>query len=195
MKSPLEIPGIKNITISGRIASGATTLANSLSEVINWRILDGGQLFRKINQELGVGVSDSDKRPDKFDIEYEERIKKILQQEEKQIIQSHLSGFDARGIVGIFKILIVCEDQDGNDKTEIRIDRLVNRDKVSIEKAKYEVIDRDKNDLDKFRRLYADNNQNWVYWDKKYYDLVINTYSHNPEETLKFVLRDLKINQ
>ena len=116
-------------------------------------------------------------------------VKKILREENNRIIQSHLAGFDAQRIEGVFKVLVVCEDEEGNDKKDIRIDRLVNRDKISVEDAKHEVIEREKRNLEKWRRLYADNDATWVYWDKKYYDLVINTYSHNQEETLKIALK------
>ena len=184
----VNIPNIKNITVSGRIGSGATTLAQRLSETLGWDILDGGKLMRKINQDLGVSVIEANKRPDHFDLEYEERIKKMFKGESHHIIQSHLAGFDAQEIEGIFKILVVCEDLQGSDKAEIRIDRLVNRDGLSVEEAKFEVHERERQHLEKFRRLYADNDQNWVYWDKQYYDLVVNTFSHNTEETLKIAL-------
>ena len=133
------------------------------------------------------------KRPDHFDIEYEEKVKNMLKNESHHIIQSHLAGFDAQGIEEVFKILIICEDSEGNDKPDIRIDRLVNRDKISIEEAKEEVIERERQHLSKWQRLYANNDQNWVYWDKKYYDLVINTYDHNQEETLKIALGALGV--
>lgn len=189
----VELPKIKNITISGRIGSGATTLALKLSEVLGWEMLDGGKLFRKINQELGISVSDLKNRPDHFDLEYEEKIKRILREESHHIIQSHLAGYDAQEIEGVLKILIVCEDERGNDMKDIRIDRLVNRDEVSVEEAKYEINEREKQHLEKWRRLYAKSDQNWVYWDKKYYDLVINTYTHSPEETLKIALERVGI--
>lgn len=185
---PIDLPHIRNITVSGRIGSGATTLATKLSEILGWDVLDGGKLFRKINAELGMSITDSNKRPDNFDLEYEERVKKMLQEEKHHIIQSHLAGYDAQGIEDVFKILIVCEDKEGNDKTEIRIDRLVNRDNVSTEDAKHEVIERERQHLTKFRRLYEHDNEHWVYWDKKYYDIVINTYSHNQDETLRLAL-------
>src|SRR3990167_6377284 len=118
-------------------------------------------------------------------------IKKNLREKKNQIIQSHLAGFDVQEIEGVFKILVVCEDDEGNDKKDIRIDRLVNRDKISVEEAKNEVIEREKRNLEKWRRLYADNDEAWVYWDKKYYDLIIDTYSHNKEETLKIALKAL----
>lgn len=190
--TPISLPNIKNITVSGRIGSGATTLAKKLSEVLGWEMLDGGKLFRKINEELGESIINTGKRPDHFDLDYEARIKKMLREVKNNIIQSHLAGFDAQSIDKIFKILVVCEDERGNDKTDIRIDRLVNRDKVSIQEAKYEIIERERQEIEKFRRLYANNNQNWVYWDKKYYDLAINTYSHNQDETLKIALEKIE---
>ena len=193
MNSPIEIPGIRNITISGRIGTGKTTLAIKLGNVLNWQVLDGGKIFRKISDDMGKSIIETSQRPDKFDIEYEEMIKKLLREEKHQIVQSHLAGFDAQNIKGVFKILVICRDEKGDDKTDIRIDRLMNRDSASIEEAKYEIIEREKQNLDKFRRLYANNDPEWVYWDEKYYDLVINTYSHNPDEALKIALKHLKV--
>ena len=180
---------IRNITISGRIGSGATTLAVKLSKILGWEMLEGGQIMRRINQEVGADVVETNKRPDHFDLEYEEMVKKILREEKNRIVQSHLAGFDAQEIEGVYKILVVCEDEEENDKKDIRIDRLVNRDKISVEEAKNEVIEREKRNLEKWIRLYVNNDETWVYWDKKYYDLVINTYSHNQEETLKIALK------
>ncbi len=187
----VDLPNIKNITISGRIGSGATTLAKKLSETLGWETLEGGAIMRRVNKDVGASVVETDKRPDHFDLEYEGRIKKILEEEEHHIIQSHLAGFDAQDISGTFKILLVCEDEDGHDKTEVRIDRLVNRDRIPVGQAKYEVKEREKRNLEKWSRLYAENDQSWVYWDKKYYDLVINTYSNNQEETLRVALEGI----
>ena len=189
MHNSVSLPNIRNITVSGRIGAGATTLAKKLVNVLGWEMLDGGKLMRQIQKDLGAGVEEALKRPDHFDIEYEERVKKMLRDESHHVIQSHLSGFDAQGISGVFKILVVCEDEEGNDRTDVRVDRLVNRDSIAVDEAKREVIERDRQDLKKWRKLYANNDQSWVYWDKKYYDLIINTYSHNQDETLKLALQ------
>ena len=188
--APVDIEGINNITISGRIASGTTTLAHNLANKLHWEVLEGGELFGKfheehLNDKSELAVS---QRPDKIDLEYEEKIKKILKEKNHQIIQSHLAGFDAQGIDGIFKILVICEDPNGEDKLDIRIDRLVNRKGIHVDDAKHEIREREKSNLEKWRRMYAGGDPNWVYWDRKYYDLVVNTYSHNPEESLKLVL-------
>lgn len=192
MIEELTLLNINNIVISGRIGSGATTLALGLIKTLGWEFLEGGALFEKIHQELKIDELEVNSRPDSFDLEFEEKVKKMLREEKHQVVQSHLAGFDAEGIEGIFKILVVCEDEEGHDKPEIRIDRLVNRKGISIEEAKEEVVERERQELEKWRRLYASGDPNWVYWDKKYYDLVINTYSHNQEETLKIALEGMR---
>ncbi len=184
---------IRNITISGRIGSGQTTLATKLADKLGWELLEGGALFEKIHKELNMSELEVSKRPDKFDLEYEEKIKKMLRDERNHIIQSHLAGFDAKGIDGVFKILLVVEDDDGEDKREIRIDRLVNSRGFSIEQAKEEAVIREQRNLEKWRRLYAKDDQTWVYWHKNYYDLVVNTYSHNPDQTLKITLEAIGV--
>jgi cytidylate kinase len=191
MKASTDIPGIRNITISGRIGAGATTLAKKLSQELDWVLLEGGDLFEKIHQELGVSQVDVLKRPDSFDLTYEAKIKQILKTEKYNIVQSHLAGFDAQEIEGVFKILVICRDETGDDKADIRIDRLMNRDGISLEEAKHEILEREKQNLEKFRRLYADSNPDWVYWDSKYYDLIVNTYSHNHQEALQFTLKEI----
>lgn len=184
-------PKIRNITVSSRIGAGATTLAIGLSKALGWDFLEGGAIFEKYHQEMHKDETDVNLRPDDLDLKYEERVRTMLREGSKQVIQSHLAGFDAQGIPGVFKILVVCED-DGEDKVDIRIDRLVNRKGISVEEAKEEVKVREQRNLEKWRRLYAEGDSSWVYWDPKYYDLIINTFDHNQEESLEFVLNALK---
>lgn len=183
----------RSITVSGRIGSGTTTLAKGLARELGWELLEGGAIFEKFHQEMKKDELEVGARPDDFDLKYEKKIKKMLRNGENQIIQSHLAGFDAEGIEGVFKILIVCEDEEGQDQKGIRIDRLINRKGISTKDAKQEVKLRETRNLEKWRRLYAKDDKNWVYWDRKYYNLIINTYSHNAEETLKLALEALKV--
>lgn len=182
--NPKDLGTIRNITISGRIGSGATTLAAHLSQTLQWEMLDGGKLFREFTKDNGFAKD----RSDQFDLDYEEMVKNKLRNESHNIIQSHLAGFDAQGIDGIFKIFVVVEE-DGIDKTDVRIDRLVNRDGMHVEDAKNEVKERDIQNLDKWRRLYANSDPNWFYWDKKYYDIIINTFELNQSDALAAVLK------
>lgn len=153
--------------------------------------MDGGKIFRKIASEQGTHIKEASKRPDEFDLAYEERIKKMLKEDEGHIIQSHLAGFDAQGIEGVYKILVICDNDEGDDKASIRIDRLMNRDNISSKEARHEILERESQDLEKFRRLYANKNPDWIHWDTKFYDLVVNTYSLNQKEALDFVLKHI----
>ena len=105
---PVELPGIKNITISGRIGTGKSTLAKRLAQYLGWDVLGGGEIIRRFTKEQGLHIRDTRKRPDDFDILLEERIKKTLSTQKNHIVEGHLAAFDAQGIDGVFKILVVC---------------------------------------------------------------------------------------
>lgn len=188
----VKLPNIRMITVSGRIASGSTTLGHKLAKVMGWHHVEGGEVFwEAVRTKMGLEEKDTNLRPDKEDEDFDSSLKQILTKGKDLILETKLAGFNAQGIPEVFKILVICEDEKGNDKADIRIDRLINREKISIDEAKEEVIDREENDLKKWRRLYANEDLEWNYWDKKYYDLIVNTYSHNQDETLKFVLQKL----
>ncbi len=196
MISIVQLPNIRIITVSGRIASGSTTLAHKLSNVLGWRHIEGGEVFwEALRSKLGLSEKDTNLRPDNNDKDFDASLKRILISGKNLILETKLAGFNAQGIPNVFKIAVICENEEGVDQTQIRIDRLINREKISIQKAKEEVIEREKNDLEKWRRIYANGDPNWVYWDKKYYDLVINTYSHNQDETLKTALSAIGIDK
>lgn len=188
MGEPKNIPHIRVITVSGRIAAGSTSLAKHLAEALSWKRLEGGDIFwEAIRKKMNVNTKDTNLRPDEEDILFEEQQKKLVTTEHNLVLESKLAGFCAQGIPDVFKIGVVCEDQE-QDQAQIRIDRLLNRERISVEEAKAEVFEREINDLEKWRRLYANGDQEWVYWDKKYFDLIINTYVHSPEGSLQVAL-------
>lgn len=105
----------------------------------------------------------------------------------------------AQQVPGVLKVLLTCSDNS------VRIDRIVNRDEISVAEAKQHVTDRKDKNVTKWRRLYADQWQEWVvkpgvrpaaaeidFWHPDLYDLVIDTYSHNKDQTLQLVLDALK---
>jgi len=193
MGDSVDIPNIRIITVSGRIASGSTTLAKKLADHLGWKHMEGGEIFwETVRKKMDLAPKDTKMRPDEEDLLFEKKQKEILEGDKHIILESKLAGFVAQGIKDAFKVLVICEDQNGDDQTQIRIDRLVNRESLSVQDAREEVLIREKNDIDKWRRLYAKDNKDWTYWDRKYYDLVVNTFSHNEEESLKLVLGEIE---
>lgn len=192
MTTPQSLTDIRIIAVSGRIASGATTLANQLARHLSWEHIEGGEIFWEVvRKRMGLSAKDTHKRPDSEDVLFDKKLKEILEKEKEIILEAKLAGFNAQGIKGVYKILVVCEDENGRDQTEVRIDRLVNREGISIAKAKEEIISREKSDIAKWRKLYGGGSPSWSYLNKQYYDLVINSFDHNKEESLKIVLTKL----
>lgn len=177
------------ITVSGRIGAGSTTLANGISHHQGWKHIEGGEIFwEAIRARMNVDSKDTNLRPDEEDALFDAQLKKILSENHNIVLETKLAAFNAQGISGVYKILVVCENHHGEDQPQIRIDRLVNREGKNVEDAKKEVLEREENDLAKWRHMYAHDDKDWVYFDRKYYDLVINTFEHSKEETLKIVL-------
>lgn len=193
MNSPIDIPNIRIITVSGRIGAGSTSLAKNLALKLGWKHLEGGEIFwEEVRKKMNIATKDTDLRPDEEDLLFEEKQKEILKTGKHIVLESKLAGFCAQDLEDVFKIAVVCEDENGVDQLEVRINRLIDREKVKMEDAKAEVLQREKNDLEKWRRLYANNYEKWIYWDSKYYDLVVNTFTHGKEESLSLVLNEIK---
>lgn len=186
--NPAEL-GYRLISVSGRIASGSTTLAKKLAHALRWKRIEGGEIFwEAVRTKLGLEAKDTGLRPDEEDVAFEEMQKEILHERDHMIVESKLSGFVARDMKDVFRVLVICVDPNGVDQTNIRIDRLVNREQMTIADAKEEVLVREKSDVEKWQRLYAPNEKDWTFWDEKYYNLVVNTYAHDPDEALELVL-------
>jgi cytidylate kinase len=105
----------------------------------------------------------------------------------------------AQGVARVLKVLLICSDE------AVKIDRVVNRDLVTVELAKQHLHQRYNENLAKWSKLYAQQWQEWVvaagtlpasepvdFWRSELYDVVIDTYSANRDETLAKVLDALK---
>lgn len=173
----------RNITVSGKIATGTTTLAKNLKHILGWEYTNTGALQRKWDKEHGVNENEHGAilRPDSHEREMEAFAKKTLTEKEHMIYEAWLSGFVARDLPGVLKVLVICSDD------AIRIDRVVNRDKVTVEQAKHFIRTREEENIAKWKKLYGD----YDFWSPKYYDVVIDTFSSGAMETLGKVLDKL----
>jgi len=182
MVKPYTPMKYKNITISGQAASGATTLSKSLASKLDWKLINAGELVRQYVKEKGILLENTSQTPDRYHLELDKFIADKLRTEKQLIVESSLSGFDAKNIPGVFKILVICPED------AVRIDRLVNRDKMTIDEAKYHLKIREKENLSKWEKLYHTID----FWNPSLFDLVVNTYENGPVETLNIALKTLE---
>ncbi len=173
----------RNVTVSGKIATGTTTLAKNLQQTLSWEYMNIGVLQREWDREHGVDENQhgASLRPDAHEREMEALAKHTLIKKDHIVYEAWLSGFVARDIPGVLKVLVRCSDD------AIRIDRIANRDKVSIEQAKTNIHTREEENITKWKKIYGDYN----FWDPKYYDIAIDTFSSGQMETLGKVLDKL----
>jgi cytidylate kinase len=178
---------VRNIAISGSIGSGTTSLGRVLAEKLGWQFVEGGEVFAGIHRELGISEENVAKRQDTWDIEFDKKMQSVFQYEEKNIIESHLAGYNARGIIGIFKIRLVCET-NGVDQIDERARRIARRDGISVGEAKRHLLERERGNIEKYERIYGLN----PYQDSSLYDVTINTFKKSKEAVLKEALKRVR---
>lgn len=174
----------RTITISGKVAVGTSTLAKNLKRILNWQYVNAGEIQRKYDREhhMSENKQGAIARPDNHEREIEDMTKKMLTNEKNLIYEAWLAGFVARGIPNILKVLLICS----NDA--IRIDRVANRDKMTVEEAKVFIKKREEENIAKWQKLYGNHD----FWEPSNYDLVIDTYSSGQMETVGKVLDRLE---
>ncbi len=166
----------RNITVSGKIATGTTTLAKNLQQTLNWEYINTGELQRQYDREQGINENEHGAllRSDDHEREKETLAQKTLLEKKHIIYEAWLSGFIARGISDVLRVLVICSDD------AIRIDRVANRENVSIDQAKHNIKTREEENIIKWKKIYGD----YDFWDPKYFNLIIDTFSSGPMETL-----------
>lgn len=171
------------ITISGKISVGTTTLAKNLQHFLGWDYINAGAIQREYDRKHNIHENKQGAlaRSDEHERQIDAMTKKILQEKDKIIYEAWLAGFMGQKIPGVLKVLLVCSDE------AIRIDRIVNRENISIGEAKQWIKQRELENTQKWKKLYGD----FDFWDRRYYDLVVDTFSSGPMQTLGKVLDKL----
>lgn len=183
----------RNIAISGRPGAGRSTLFNNLKtilEPLGWKFFSGGEFSRQY--AIGHGFFDGNNKhhhtasvySDEIDLKIDIEMRKKLEKEDNYVVESWIAGYNMREVPGVLKVLLVCDDA-------LRIDRVVNRDNLTVEEAKNHLREREITNLTKWKRMYGVDD----FWEPKFYDLVIDTYSNGRMETLGKVLDKLGYGQ
>ena len=198
-----QIPStLRLITISGLSASGKDTITNLLTPEVGWPVMTVSQIMREHCKKIG---SELPTVPDlEFNQQIENQIKYQIAHAHQLILASNRTagyhawvwkqhqlkdtsevGFDSSEVDGkhdhIFSILITAPQA-------IRIQRLAQRDKLSIPAAQNHVVNRDRIDLKVYQQLLGVNPLN-----PQYFDLIIDTSEHTPNQAINLILNKIKL--
>jgi len=192
MGSPTQALKYSSIAISSPPGAGRSTLLRNLKailEPLGWETFSGGDWSRQFS--IKSGKHDPNDIKHHYAIEVSKDIdhqidlalrEKLSNPNTHVAVESWIAGWNMRGLKHVLKVLLMCDEA-------LRIDRVVNRDNLSVEVAKQHIRDREKSNLEKWSRMYSVPKEE--FWNPKIYDLIINTYSHGPTETLNLVLQAL----
>lgn len=177
-------PNIKSdyqaITVSGKIATGTSTLCKNLQETLGWEYINAGEIQRQYDREHNRKEYEhgSLMRSDEHEREIENMTKRMLETKKNIIYEAWLAGYIAREMPHVLRILLVCSSD------AVRIDRVAFRDQLTIDEAKKYLKQREEENIEKWRALYGPHD----FWDRKYFQLIVDTYSSGPMETVGKVL-------
>ena len=181
-----------SIAISGPPGAGRSTLLKNLTPMVTelgWETFSGGDWARQF--AIKNGNHDPQDLTHHKATDYGEDIdhkidlalrEKLSDPNNHIAVESWIAGWNMRGLPHVLKVLLMCDDS-------LRIDRIVNRDNITVKEAKKHLRDRQRANLTKWSTMY--NVAKTDFWDPKHYDLIINTYSTGPHETLDLVLQAL----
>lgn len=164
----------KSIVISGQIASGTTTAAQTLAEKLNLPYRSAGDFFRKYMISNNIPLYDKDKIPDEIETQIDNELTALAKK--GAIVESHYGGYFNRDNKEILKVLLTCADGVRYQRSQIRIH--THQESIDEIKKREEGLEK------KFRKLYADEN----FLDQKFFDLVIDTTATTKEEVAEKIL-------
>jgi predicted cytidylate kinase len=164
------------ITISGRTGAGNTTVAKLLAKKLKLRYVNAFSLFykKKIKEKEEDLLTVLKKEDKKIDVNTE----KIIKEEARKgniVIDAKLSGWSCKDYADL-KVFLTANKKE-------RIKRIGQREGASVEA----VLKREKEQRLRFKKIYGID-----YFDKKWYDVVIDTTDLTPEEVVDRIVEELR---
>ena len=176
---------VARVTISGHPGSGTSTLVNGLCQSLNWKQLNGGQVFRDMAEEQGLTLEEFGekcKEDDSVDQALDKLlIETMLSPDSPEIVESRLSGWWA------YMNNLQCPRIWIDVSEQVRAERVVEREGGTIDEQLRLIRERMNSDASRYMQFYdIDINSHIPYTH------VIDSDVKNAEEILRDVLKHLE---
>jgi len=174
------------ITITGNLGSGKSTVAKTLAEKLGLKHYSTGDFWRQIAKERGTDVLGLNKMAEKdrtIDDEMDERQKKIGKKEDNFVIDARLAW---HFIPHSVKVFLDVGDEEAARRifSEKRTEEKFN---ATFEDTLKKIKERRESERKRYKQLY-----NVDYYDKKNYDLVVDTTKIPAEKVAEKILEFIK---
>ncbi len=156
------------VVISGSPGTGKTTLAKYLAKKLGFGFIEAGEIF----DELGKKI----KNRKKLDRAVNKKIKTLVKKNKNYVLDSRLASFLLKANLKIFLV----------GDINIRAKRMAKREKISIAKAKKNILERERKDKRAFKKYYPKIRN------IESYDLVLDTTRLSKKEMFDLVFLFVK---
>ncbi len=168
------------ITVSGPPGSGKTTVSKILCKKLNYDLVSGGDIFRKMAKENNMSLEEFSKYAEKdpeFDKKLDSLLLEILKTRDNVVVDSRLAGWLAYlNDIKAFKVFL-------NADENTRLERIGKRENIIMDMLRM----REESEILRYKKYY-----NIDFRDLSIYDLVINTEDKKPEEIAMYIIERVK---
>lgn len=173
------------ITVGGRAGAGKSTLSNLLAKKLNLTHYSTGDLMRMMAKERGVSLLELSKIAEtnkSIDKELDRRQIELGKKHDNFVIDGRLSAFFIPNSTKIFL--------DANKRERARRILTDHRNEErcdSITAMMKEMEKREKSEKKRYKEYYG-----FDCYNKKYYEIVVNTSNKQPHDVIKTILKKIK---
>lgn len=175
-----------NITITGNLGAGKTSVCNELKKM-GYDVISGGDIYRTYAQEHGITIvelNEMAKTDRSVDIQIDKRTKKLGTEVDNTIFDSRIAWHFIPDALHIF----------------LEVDPKTAAARVAIDKARsgeqtYSNLDREMEELQKRANLERERFMEMYgidYFDQSHYDIIINTTHSSPRSVAKEIDQSVK---
>jgi len=179
------------VTFGGTPGSGKTVVATAISKKLGFDFFDVGRMRREAAREKGMTLEElnewSVKNPKEGDVYFDEYIKKVVSKSKNAVVVGRMAFFV---FPDSFKIYLAVDLNEGAKRIWLQRQEKDSRNEApadSVEKQKKIIIERMRNDTQRYKALYKTD-----CYDEKNFDLIIDTTKISAKTVTEKVLAAIK---
>lgn len=178
------------ITICGSLGSGKSSTAKNVAQILNFRHFSSGDFFRQAGIELGLSITEMNKRA-----ETDKRIDEITDQKLRDLNKDNKLVIDSRTayhwIPESFKVYLDLDPNIAKERILKNIKENKLREKSEQAKDSEEILEKMKERFEseqkRYWNLYKIDNS-----DKSQFDLIIDTNKNNLKQVVDIIVIEYK---
>lgn len=169
------------LTISGPIGSGKSTVARLVSSRLSLRYISTGDIFREKAREMSLSIEDFNKYAEnhlEIDRDLDRNLVDLMKNTDNIVVDSRLAGWMSfRNKISAIRIFITADPAT-------RAHRISQRENISSEEASARIRQREASERERYKVLYDIDIQ-----DTSIYDLVLRSDNLQPELIADTIVR------